>query len=137
MQIFPVDKPFRIEAPPKISPSKRTFQKYKPQDLFLEFYVIYVYECLNGVGEYDFDSKRRISSNVLEIKINTGLTLYMCRGRTTFRNVWVSMCHHLDSLHVVQLKFVTLYSNSLPILELPFFSSYSGNLHCPAETKVY
>ena len=36
---FPsVDKPLRILAPPKISPSKRAFEKYKPRGLFSEFY---------------------------------------------------------------------------------------------------
>ena len=36
---FPsVDKPLRITAPPKISPSKRAFEKYKPRGLFSEFY---------------------------------------------------------------------------------------------------
>ena len=33
-----VDKPLRIQAPPKISPSKRAFEKYKPRGLFSEFY---------------------------------------------------------------------------------------------------
>ena len=33
-----VHKPLRIKAPPKISPSNRAFEKYKPQGLFLEFY---------------------------------------------------------------------------------------------------
>ena len=28
------------QAPPKISPSKRTYQKYKPRGLFSEFYSI-------------------------------------------------------------------------------------------------
>ena len=37
-QISPVDKPLRIQAPPKISPSKRAFEKYKPRGLFSEFY---------------------------------------------------------------------------------------------------
>ena len=39
---FPsVDKPLRIyKAPPKISPSKGAFEKYKPWGLFLEFYVV-------------------------------------------------------------------------------------------------
>ena len=38
---FPsIDKPLRIKAPPKISPSKRVFEKYKPQGLFSEFYGI-------------------------------------------------------------------------------------------------
>ena len=36
---FPsVDKPLRIKAPPKVSPSKRAFEKYKPRGLFSEFY---------------------------------------------------------------------------------------------------
>ena len=35
-----VHKPFRIQAPPKISPSKRAFEKYKPGGLFSEFYGI-------------------------------------------------------------------------------------------------
>ena len=38
---FPsVDKPLQIHAPPKISPSKRAFEKYKPRVLFSdsEFY---------------------------------------------------------------------------------------------------
>ena len=37
---FPsVDKPLRIWAPPKISPSKRAFEKYKPgRGLFSKFY---------------------------------------------------------------------------------------------------
>ena len=35
---FPsVDNPLRIKAPPKISPSKRAFEKYKPWGLFPEF----------------------------------------------------------------------------------------------------
>ena len=33
-----VDKPLRIYAPPKISSSKRAFEKYKPRGLFSEFY---------------------------------------------------------------------------------------------------
>ena len=38
---FPsVDKPLRIQALPKISPSKRAFEKYNPRGLFLEFYGI-------------------------------------------------------------------------------------------------
>ena len=38
---FPsVDKPLRIWAPPKISPSRRTFEKYKPRGLYSEFYGI-------------------------------------------------------------------------------------------------
>ena len=41
---FPsVHKPLRIKAPPKISPSKRAFEKYKPRGLFLEFYGIILY----------------------------------------------------------------------------------------------
>ena len=36
---FPsIDNPLRIQAPPKISPSKRVFEKYKPRGLFSEFY---------------------------------------------------------------------------------------------------
>ena len=36
---FPsVDKSLRIKVPPKISPSKRAFEKYKPWGLFSEFY---------------------------------------------------------------------------------------------------
>jgi len=36
---FPsVDKPLRIKVPPKISPSKGAFEKYKPWGLFSEFY---------------------------------------------------------------------------------------------------
>ena len=36
---FPsLDKPRRIKAPPKISPSKRAFEKYKLRGLFSEFY---------------------------------------------------------------------------------------------------
>ena len=39
---FPsIDKPLQILAPPKISPSKRAFEKYKPQGLFSEFYGIF------------------------------------------------------------------------------------------------
>ena len=38
---FPsVDKLLRILAPPKISPSKRPFEKYRPRGLFSEFYGI-------------------------------------------------------------------------------------------------
>ena len=38
---FPsVDKPLRIQAPQKISPSKRAFEKYKPRGVFSEFYGI-------------------------------------------------------------------------------------------------
>ena len=38
---FPsVDKPLRIQARPKISPSKRVFEKCKPRGLFSEFYGI-------------------------------------------------------------------------------------------------
>ena len=38
---FPsVYKPLRIKAPPKISPSKRAVEKYKPWGLFSEFYGI-------------------------------------------------------------------------------------------------
>ena len=38
---FPsVDKALRIFAPPKISLSKRAFEKYKPRRLFSEFYGI-------------------------------------------------------------------------------------------------
>ena len=38
---FPSDhKPLRILAPPKISPLKRAFEKYKPWGLFSEFYGI-------------------------------------------------------------------------------------------------
>ena len=34
---FPsVDKPVRIKAPPKISPSKRAFEKCEPRGLFSE-----------------------------------------------------------------------------------------------------
>jgi len=32
--------PSEYKPLPKISPSKRTFEKYKPQGLFLEFYGI-------------------------------------------------------------------------------------------------
>ena len=32
------DRPLRIEAPPKISPAKRAFEKYKSRGLFSEFY---------------------------------------------------------------------------------------------------
>ena len=36
---FPsVNKPLRIQAPPKISPSKRALEKYKPRGLFSEFH---------------------------------------------------------------------------------------------------
>ena len=39
---FPsVDKPLRINAPPKISPSKRASEKYKPWGLFSEFYGMF------------------------------------------------------------------------------------------------
>ena len=39
---FPsVDKPLRILAPPKISLSKRAFEKYKTRGLFSEFYGIF------------------------------------------------------------------------------------------------
>ena len=39
---FPsVDKPLRIYAPPKKSPSKRAFENYKPRGLFSEFYGIW------------------------------------------------------------------------------------------------
>ena len=38
---FPsVDKPLRMQAPPKISLSERAFEKYKPRGLFSEFYGI-------------------------------------------------------------------------------------------------
>ena len=44
---FPsVHKPLRILAPPKISVSKRAFEKYKPRGLFSEFYGI----CEPGTG---------------------------------------------------------------------------------------
>ena len=44
---FPsVDKPLRIKAPPKISPSKRAFEKYKPRGLFSEFYGMPLGGCL-------------------------------------------------------------------------------------------
>ena len=47
---FPsVDKPLRIKAPPKISPSKRAFEKYKSRDLFLEFYGILIIVILLSV----------------------------------------------------------------------------------------
>ena len=36
----PVDKPLRTLAPPKINPSKKAFEKYKPGGLFSEFYGI-------------------------------------------------------------------------------------------------
>ena len=36
----PVDKPLRIGAPPKMSPSQRVVEKYKPRGLFSEFYGI-------------------------------------------------------------------------------------------------
>ena len=91
---------------------------------------VYVHKCLNGLVEHDFDSNHRISSNVLKLQISYTVG-NMCRGRTTFGNVWVCMCHHLDSLHVVQL-----YSNSVPILESLCFRSYSGHLHCPAKKKL-
>ena len=44
-----VGKPLRIQAPPKISPSKRAFEKYKPQAFFSEFYGILkkVIDCLS------------------------------------------------------------------------------------------
>ena len=35
-----VDKRLRISTRPKISPSKRAFEKYKPRGLFSEFYGI-------------------------------------------------------------------------------------------------
>ena len=37
-----VHKPLRIKAPPKISPPKRAFEKYKPRGLFSEFYGSYI-----------------------------------------------------------------------------------------------
>ena len=37
-----VDKPLRIWAPPKISPSKRAFEKCKPRGLFSEVYGMLV-----------------------------------------------------------------------------------------------
>ena len=38
-------KPIQIYAPPKISPSKRAFEEYKPRGLFSEFYgIIIVYD---------------------------------------------------------------------------------------------
>ena len=50
---FPsVHKPLQIKARPKIGPSKRAFEKYKPRGLFSEFYgtllggtlyIIYIY----------------------------------------------------------------------------------------------
>ena len=50
---FPsVHKPLQIWARPKIGPSKRAFEKYKPRGLFSEFYgtllggtlnIIYIY----------------------------------------------------------------------------------------------
>ena len=40
-----VDKPFRIWAPPKISPSKKALENYKPRGLFSEFYGIQVYKA--------------------------------------------------------------------------------------------
>ena len=33
-----IDKPLRIQAPPKVSHSKRAFEKYKPRGLFSDFY---------------------------------------------------------------------------------------------------
>ena len=35
----PVVKPLRIYAPPKLSPSKRAFEKYKPRTYFWNFTV--------------------------------------------------------------------------------------------------
>ena len=41
-QKFPsIHKPLRIQAPPKTSPSKRAFEKYKLRGLFSEFYGIW------------------------------------------------------------------------------------------------
>ena len=53
---FPsVDKPLRILAPPKISPSKRAFEKYKPRGLFSEFY---------GSLYRDFNNIRRLIASI-------------------------------------------------------------------------
>ena len=52
---FPsVYKPLRIQAPPKISASKRAVEKYKPWGLFSEFYGI---------------SKRRVHFGLLYSKV--------------------------------------------------------------------
>ena len=49
---FPsVDKPPQKEAPPKISPSKRAFEKYKPQDLFSEFYGMLCSSFMDEITE--------------------------------------------------------------------------------------
>ena len=49
---FPsVDKPLQKEAPPKISPSKRAFEKYKPQDLFSEFYGMLCSSFMDEITE--------------------------------------------------------------------------------------
>ena len=43
---FPsVNKPIRIQASQKISPSKRAFEKYKARGLFSEFYSVAKVAC--------------------------------------------------------------------------------------------
>ena len=41
---FETQTSLRILAPPKIGPSKRAFEKYKPRGLFSEFYSISYFE---------------------------------------------------------------------------------------------
>ena len=46
-----MDKPLRLRAPPKISPSKRAFEKYEPRDLLSEFYgILGTLRSQNGNG---------------------------------------------------------------------------------------
>ena len=44
-----VHKPLQIEAPPKISPSKRAFEKSKPRGLFSEFYGMFVIQLILSI----------------------------------------------------------------------------------------
>ena len=52
---FPsIHKPLRIEAPPKITPSKRAVEKYKPLESFSEFYSIFMFPQF-GDGSHCFN----------------------------------------------------------------------------------
>ena len=75
---FPsVDKSLRIKVTPKISPSKRAFEKYKPWGLFSDFYgnwkrksaskqaiAVLIKICFGGTPLYDLENDNLESNNL-------------------------------------------------------------------------
>ena len=49
-------------CPPKISPSKKAFEKYKPQGLFSEFYsIIFLVALINKLQQLSYKSTSNIT----------------------------------------------------------------------------